>query len=149
MKTCPPFCGPPTKNSKISPPPLWENTMQFTVCKTHKSLTNRWKCKFKKQNKQVCKASLLKSTWDQYDFKRRCQLRMKAKRQKMKLKKSHFPITYLYFLLPFWFLPLIFQKITPLPFLPHPHSPLQKGWGHYASKPVKENDPQFLLKDII
>lgn len=112
-----PFLWSPTKNSKLSPPPLWENTMQFTVCKTHKSLTNRWKCKFKKQNKQVCKASLLKSTWDQYDFKRRCQLRMKAKRQN-ETEKISFPHKILVFSPPLLVPPSDFSKNHPPPLSP-------------------------------
>lgn len=86
---------------------------------------------------------MLKITCDHYFLKRQCQLTMKAKKQKMNMKKSHSPIIYLYFLPPLLVPPLIFQKITPTPPRFNPtfckfHSLLQKGWGHYASNPVKE-----------
>ena len=43
---------------------------------------------------------MLKITCDHYFLKKQCQLTMKAKKQKMNMKKSHSPIIYLYFLPP-------------------------------------------------
>ena len=45
-------------------------------------------------------SAMLKITCDHYFLKKQCQLTMKAKKQKMNMKKSHSPIIYLYFLPP-------------------------------------------------